>query len=75
MEITLPSGLKVDLFVPNYGQEIHATSIGLEKGIEEFTYAKLAVVAPGLSREEIMALSRKDGRFLMSAVKRIWDER
>lgn len=71
--VILPSGLEVELRTPNYGQEVWASSIGLDHGTEEFTYARFAVICPSMTRPQIAALGRRDGRALYAAMKQIWD--
>ena len=66
-EFKLPSGRVVETREPTWGEEVHAISTGLADP-ESFTWAKFAVVVPGLSLEEIKALNRKDGRALMEEV-------
>ena len=73
-EFKLPSGRVVETREPTWGEEVHAISTGLADP-ESFTWAKFAVVVPGLSLEEIKALNRKDGRALMEEVNQIWQGR
>lgn len=70
----LPSGREVELREPTWGDELHVITSGL-KDPEEFTYAKFAVIAPSLTREEVAALSRLDGRALNKEVSRIFEGR
>jgi hypothetical protein len=72
---TLPSGRVVETHEPTWGEQLHITSEGVDKGTEAYTYAKYAVILPALSAEEIAALSREDGRALTKEVKRIFDGR
>ncbi len=72
--VTLPSGRVVELHEPTFGEEIHVVAQGAAD-LEELMYAKCAVIAPSLSREEIAALPREDGRALIKAVGRVWDGR
>lgn len=71
---SLPSGRAVILNEPTFGDEIHAINTGFNDA-EEFLYAKCAVVVPDLTRPEIAALSRADGRALLEEVNRIWHGR
>jgi hypothetical protein len=73
--LKLPSGRVVELHEPTWGEQLHVTSEGLDKGSEAFTYAKYAVIVPGMTAEEIASLSRADGRALTKEVKRIFDGR
>lgn len=74
-QFTLPSGRVVELREPTWGDELHVTSLGLQKGPEEYTYAKYAAIVQGLTREEIAALPRPDGRALTKEVTRIFEGR
>lgn len=74
-DFKLPSGRVVTTHEPTWGQQLHITSEGLDKGTEAFTYAKYAAIIPDLTPEEIAALSRADGRALTKEVKRIFDGR
>lgn len=71
---TLPSGRIVETQEPTFGDEVHVISVGLANA-EEFTYAKFAVIVPSMTREEVAALSRRDGRALSSEVSRIFQGR
>jgi hypothetical protein len=72
--VTLPSGRVVELHEPTFGQELAVVAAGHDN-LAELMYAKCAVIAPGISREEIESLSRADGRALVMAVGRVWDGR
>jgi hypothetical protein len=74
-QLTLPSGRVVELREPLWGDELHVTTLGLQQGPEEYTYAKYAAIVPSLTREEIAALSREDGRALTREVTRIFEGR
>ena len=74
MNFTLPSGRTLELHDPTWGEELHVVSVGAEN-IEEMIYAKFAVMVPSLTREEVAALSRTDGRALATEVGRLWDGR
>lgn len=70
-DFTLPSGRVVVTVEPLYGDEVHIISTGLQNA-EEFTYAKFAAIVPELSREDVAALTRPDGRALAAEVNRIF---
>lgn len=70
----LPSGREIETREPLWGDELHVIASGLSDP-EEFTYAKFAAIVPSLSREEVAALSRKDGRALNKEVNRIFEGR
>ncbi len=73
--VTLPiSGQVLELHEPTFAEELHLVSQGADN-LEELMYAKCAVIVPAISREQIGALAREDGRALIVAVGRIWDGR
>ncbi len=72
--VTLPSGRVVELHEPTFGQEM-AVVAASHDNLAELMYAKCAVIAPSISREEIEALPRADGRALVIAVGKVWDGR
>jgi hypothetical protein len=73
-EVTLPSGRVVELHEPTFGEELEIVAAGHDN-LAELMYAKCAVIAPSVSREEIAAMARGDGRALIVAVGRVWDGR
>lgn len=75
MEFTLPVSKRVvEIHEPTFGEELKIVSAGAGN-IEEMVYAKCEVMVPGVSREEIAAMDRRDGRALVSEVGRVWDGR
>jgi len=72
--VTLPSGRVVELHEPTFGEEMHivASSRG---DLEEMMYAKCLVICPSLTRDEIAAMPREEGRALIVAVGQVWDGR
>ena len=75
MNVTLPSsGRVVELHEPTFGEELGVVA-ATHDDLAELMYAKCAVIVPELSREEIGAMSRTDGRALVIAVGRVWDGR
>jgi len=68
------TGRTVELHEPTFGEELHVVAVGAEN-LEELMYAKCAVIVPSLTREEIAALPRADGRALIIAVGKMWDGR
>jgi len=68
----LPSGRMVETHEPLLGEIIHVIS-NTRENLEDLTYAKVAVIVPGLSREEVERLNQADGLALLSEVARIWD--
>jgi len=73
--VTLPSdGRVIELREPTFGEELHVVAIG-RNDLEELMYAKCAVIVPSLTREQIAALPRADGRALVIAVGMVWDGR
>src|SRR5665213_299355 len=72
--VALPSGRVVELHEPTFGEELEIVAAGHDN-LAELMYAKCAVIAPGISREEIAALPREDGRALVMAVGKVWDGR
>jgi len=73
-EFTLPSGRVVETHEPTFGEEISVVS-NARDSIEDLIYAKFAAIIPGLSREDVQGLDRKDGHALLGEVTRIWDGR
>lgn len=73
-EFKLPSGrvVKTEETIL-WGQEVHIVSIGLQNP-EEFHYAKCEAIVPSLTRADIFALSREDGRALSREVNRIYGD-
>ena len=71
-EFKLPSGrvleTREDLL---WGDEVHIISVGL-RDPEEYSYAKVEAAFPKLTRAEIAALSREDGRALQKEANRIF---
>lgn len=72
--VTLPSGRVVELHEPLFGEEMAIVAAGHDN-LAELMYAKCAVIAPSVSREEIEAMAREEGRALITAVGKIWDGR
>jgi hypothetical protein len=73
-EFTLPSGRVIELREPTFGQEMAIVAAGHDN-LAELMYAKCVVIAPSISREEIEAMPRADGRALVVAVGKVWDGR
>ncbi len=73
-EVKLPSGKVIELHEPTFGEELAIVAAGHDN-LAELMYAKCAVICPGLTREEIAALPRADGRALVVAVGKVWDGR
>lgn len=73
-EVTLPSGRVIELHEPTFGEELDVVATGYDN-LAELMYAKCAVICPDLTREEIAALKREDGRALVVAVGKVWDGR
>lgn len=75
-QFTLPSGRVVELRDElTWGDELHVVSLGLQQGTEAYTYAKYEAIVPSMTREQIAALSRPDGRALNMEVTRIFEGR
>jgi hypothetical protein len=74
-QISLPSGRVVMIRSegPTYGELVHCTSLGLDKGTEAFTYARFKLMVPSLKRRQIKALSVADGAALAAEVLKIWE--
>ena len=72
--VTLSDGRVIDLHEPTFGEELAIVAKG-HSDLAELVYAKCAVIAPGITREEIDALPRADGRALVVAVGNMWDGR
>ncbi len=75
-EVTLPSGLVVMIRseAPTYGELVHCTALGMDKGTEAFTYARFKLMVPSLKRRKIKALSVADGAALAAEVLKIWEQ-
>jgi|ERR1051326_355289 hypothetical protein len=73
-DFVLPSGRVVQTQEPLWGAYLHAITAGLDKP-EEYAYLKAAAVVPGLSRDEVAALSREDGIALNVEVTRVFNGR
>ena len=72
MSFLLPSGRSLELHEPTFGEMLHLTAGDWENS-EELLYAKLGLIAAGLTRDEVFNLSGKDGLALVKEVSRIWD--
>lgn len=72
--VNLPSGRVVDLHEPTFGEEL-AIVAAAHDNLAELMYAKVAVIAPSVSRQELEAMPREEGRALVLAVGRVWDGR
>lgn len=74
MKITLSDGRVVELHEPTFGEELAVVAAG-HADLAELMYAKCAVIAPSVTREELAAMKREDGRALVMAVGKVWDGR
>lgn len=74
VNVTLSSGRVVELHEPTFGEELAIVGAAHDN-VVELVYAKCAVIAPGISRQEIDALPREDGHLLIRAVGNVWDGR
>lgn len=62
-EFKLPSGRVVEIHEPTFGEDL--------RQIENQVYANLALIAPGMTREELASLDRADGEALLKEMGRI----
>lgn len=72
-EFILPSGLKVELHKPSWGEMLEALD-ATDKGNKAFANAKCAAIVSSHSIEEIAEFSGDDGFALMVEVNRIFLE-
>jgi hypothetical protein len=71
-EFTLPSGRQVETHEPLFGEYLEIATVH-QDDLTGLVYAKFALIVPGLSRDEVAALSGADGRALLLEVARIWE--